>query len=121
VPVLSFSEQWLHPYPAFAQGLLVGEGATVALDSIYVALVAVAQDLAACLVVGALGSHRAEVAGARLGLVEDLVSGSSEGLGPQEFARWTLVEVLFGVVGELLLAEKLRRKIRDPLRDTLNP
>jgi hypothetical protein len=32
-----------------------------------------------------------------------------------------LVEVLFGVVGELLLAEKLRRKIRDPLRDTLNP
>jgi hypothetical protein len=77
----------------------------VALDPIYVALVEVAQHLAATLVVGALGYHRAGGAGARLGLVEDLVSGSSQGLGPKELARRTVVEVLFGVVDELLLTE----------------
>jgi hypothetical protein len=71
VPVLGFSEQRLHPYPPLAQCLLVREGATVALDPIYVALVAVAQHLAPCLVVGALGSQRAGLAGARLGFVED--------------------------------------------------
>src|SRR5215218_3191013 len=105
MPVFGFTEQRLHPYPPLAQCLLVGEGATVTLDPIYVALVAVAQHLAPCLVVGASGSHRAGGAGTRLGLVEDLVPSGSEGLGPQDLARRTLVEVLLGVVGELLLAE----------------
>src|SRR5919112_4728677 len=77
----------------------------VALDPIYIALVAVAQHLAACLVVGAFGPHRAGVAGTRLGFVEDLVSGRPEGLGREGLARGTLVEVLFGVVDELLLAK----------------
>ena len=38
VPVLGFTEQWLHPHPTFSQSFLVGEGATVALDPIYVFL-----------------------------------------------------------------------------------
>jgi hypothetical protein len=65
--------------------ILVGKAATAAFDPIYVALVAVAQQLTSC-VVDALGSHRAGGTGTRLGLVEDLVSGCSEGLGPQDFA-----------------------------------
>ena len=64
-----------------------------------------AQHLAATLVVGALGSHRAGLAGTRLALVDDLVSGGSEGLRCEDLARRTLVDVQFGVVGELLLAE----------------
>src|SRR5918994_7847123 len=105
MPFLGFSEQRLHPYPPLAQGLLVGEGATVALDPICVALLKVAQHLATCLVVGALSSHRAGVAPTRLGLVDELVSGGSEGLRPQDLACRTLVDVQFGVVGELPLAE----------------
>src|SRR5215207_9023464 len=105
MPVFGFTEQRLHPYPPLAQCFLVGEGATVALDLIHVALLKVAQHLATCLVVGASGSQRAGVAGARHGLVDDLVSGGSEGLRREDLARWTLVDVQFGVVGELLLAE----------------
>jgi hypothetical protein len=103
VPVLGFTEQRLHPYSAFAQCLLVGEGATVTLDSIHVALLKVAQHLETCLVVGALGSHRAGVAPTRLGLVEDLVSGRPESLRYEGLARRTLVDVALRVVGELLL------------------
>src|ERR671911_341668 len=105
MPFLGFTEQRLNPYPPLAQRLLVGEGAAVALDPIHIVLLKVAQNLTARLVVGALRPQRAAVAGTRLGLVEDLVSGGSEGLRPQEFARRALVEVLFGIVGELLLAE----------------
>ena len=57
MPVFSFER--LYPHPPLAQNLLVDKGAPVALDPVHVALVPVAQDLAATVVLGAFGSQRA--------------------------------------------------------------
>jgi hypothetical protein len=81
--------------------------------------IVVAQDLPAGLAVGALGSQRATVTGARLGLVGNLASSGVKDLWPQDLSGGVAVEVAYRVVGRLLLTEEGPGKIPSPNRSLI--
>src|SRR5215211_2934554 len=106
MPVLALAKQGLYPHLAFPQCLAVGFGVAVAAHPFDVLLIKAAPDPSSLLALRAVALEGARVAGGGLGSVPDGSLLVVVALAAQGLASGADVEVLFGVVGELVLAEQ---------------
>src|SRR5918997_3415078 len=106
VPFLGLPKEWLYPHRAFAQGLAVGLGVAVRPHPFEVLLVEAATDPAPLRAVRALALQGALLAGGRPHGVPDVPSPTIVALTAQGLAAGAGVEVLLGVVDEVLYGEQ---------------